>query len=481
MNLRRRSRAAVGAAAVAMVALPIAGAAGGDLDASFGDGGKVVTPLGRSAIATSVAVQPDGRIVVAGVGDTPLLLRYQPDGTLDAAFGAGGRAATVGGRLALLPDGRIVVAGTTADGDFVLARHRADGSLDPTFGDAGTVTTDLGGAESLLSMFVQRDGRIVAVGYSLPSAGDGFSTARVAVARFQADGRLDPTFATGGRFVDLAGARTRAGALAPGGKVVVVAARIPSQGTFAQLVVARLTTHGRLDTSFSRDGIATVDPTRVGAPFPSAVAVQPDGRIVVAAAFTRGNVYGLLRFRANGSLDPTFGYGVSASVPNPPVYGLRALAIDTRGRIVGVGNGPDILQDFAVMRVTPGGQLDRRFGAAGAVNTDFGGNDDAFAVAMQPDGKIVAVGWTGPRIFEDARIALARYLPTTCVVANVRGRTLAVARRAIERGGCNVARVTRAFSSRVPRGRVISQRPRPGTEVAEGSRVAVVVSRGRGR
>ena len=165
----------------------------GSLDASFGSGGKVITSFGGTDQASAVILQPDGKIVVAGQTDTGVsidfaLARYMPDGSLDGAFGSGGRVTTnftgtsddLGAAVALQSDGKIVVGGTSDD-NFALARYTPAGVLDATFGTAGTVTTNLGGEDLLHALALQPDGAIVAVGESAD---------RFALARYQAFGQL---------------------------------------------------------------------------------------------------------------------------------------------------------------------------------------------------------------------------------------------------------------------------------------------------
>src|SRR6266480_4615089 len=192
----------------------------GTLDKTFGVGGKVQTDFpGLAAVASSVVIQPDGKIVVAG-GAFPLftflgdfkVVRYNPDGSLDTSFGDGGIVTTIfpgdgsfAFALALQSDGKIIAAGTDffdfnpgdmSDTDFALARYNPDGSPDTTFGNGGTITTDFLGAEDdVYSVLIQPDGKIVAVG----SANSPFDYYDFAAARYLPDGTLDPTFGTGGK------------------------------------------------------------------------------------------------------------------------------------------------------------------------------------------------------------------------------------------------------------------------------------------
>jgi uncharacterized delta-60 repeat protein len=159
--------------------------------------------------------------------------------------------------------------------------------------------------------------------------------------------------------------------------------------------------------------MATANPIGAGVPPANAVAVQRDGKIVVAGARVRGAVYDVIRFRADGSRDPAFGSGIPRAA-GLPIHHPRAVRIDGRGRIVIAGDGPDIAMNFVVARLTRSGHVDDRFGHDGAVTTDFGGYEVAFALALQRDGKIVAGGFTGRTLCcsRDGRVALARYLAT---------------------------------------------------------------------
>jgi uncharacterized delta-60 repeat protein len=475
-------------ALIALTTLSLASAAGGDLDPSFGDGGKVVTrgASGGGARATEVAVQLDGKVVVLGRAfpEGPMLVRYLRDGSLDTGFGNGGRAATFGGgdpaasALAVQEDGRILVAGATSAGDAAVARHRSDGSLDVGFGTGGVVTTDFGGDDVARSVIVRPDGKIVAAGGSYS---DGVS--RFTLARYRRDGRLDPSFGNGGKVLRIEASMTDA-AVAPDGRVVVLGETHHRERGFERLVLARFTARGGLDRSFSADGIATAPAIRDRGPSPTAIAVQQDGKVV---AVNTGNVEGttvfaVLRYRSNGLPDRRFGERADAGDQGGdfPFYSVLAVDLDSRGRIVIAGSGPDLRQNFAVARLTPDGRLDRRFTSAGRAITDFGAHDFARAVAVGEDGKVVAAGVSETCILFtcDSAIAVVRYLASSCRVPTVNGKRPAAARREIRLRNCVAGTTRRAFSRRVPRGRVISQRPAPGTNIADHIPVTLVVSRG---
>jgi uncharacterized delta-60 repeat protein len=503
----RATRRLAGTASVAVAivtvlgVVPLAGAAGGDLDPSFGEAGKVITPSGWLAFATAVAVQPDRRIVVGGHGADEdgntrgTLIRYLSDGSVDRSFGDGGTVvADEGGSVsavALQRDGRVIVA--VGGG---IRRFLPGGALDRGFGDGGTApAVFVGGAYARL--VVQPDGRIVVVGNATGGS-------EVRVARLRRDGTPDPAFGQRGIVRTNANWRALAAALTPDGKIVVAGQWLHPQkahsgdGLPVELVVARYGRSGVLDATFGRGGVVRhrIDPADN---VTTAVAVQRDGRIVVggrggAAATGSPRCCGAVwRLLPSGALDRAFGVGgqavtTTASQPGrmfgSRIYGVQALVVDRGGRIVvtaldEVSPG----SRFGVARFTPDGRPDRRFGRDGAVTTSFGGtNDRPWALGLDPAGKIVVAGGTGAGccagMAGPRAIALARYLVPPCVVPNLRTRTRQGAAAALRNSGCALGRVTTAFSSEVARGRVISQQHRPLTSLPEDSSVGIVVSRG---
>lgn len=302
----------------------------GRLDPAFGEGGKVATDFGGTDVARAVAIQPDGKLVVVGFTTTSaprdvfLVARYLKDGRLDTSFGTGGwTTIDFGGNISSLahdvgiqPNGRIVVAGLTLDTrtsyDFAIARLRKDGSLDPSFGSGGTVNVDFaGGADFGLALSILPGCRIVVAGSaSMPGSGDDY-----AAIRLRSDGTLDPSFGTSGRTtVDFVGVSDEAWGVAiqPGGKLVL-AGRIsrPGEIHFA-FGLTRLDSEGRLDTRFGEGGRTVTDFSR-SSDSATDVAVQEDGRIVAVGIVgddVRGGVhFGLARYDKHGRLDPSFGTG----------------------------------------------------------------------------------------------------------------------------------------------------------------------------
>ena len=387
----------------------------GSLDTSFGTGGTTSTAIGGSLYA--VALQPDGKIVTAGysfngVNSDFALVRFTASGALDPSFGAGGVVTTdfEGGsdaayNVAVQADGRIVAAGGASTGsgvDFALARFTASGALDTSFGDDGVVTTDFEeSTDSAYDVALQSDGQIIVAGYTFIASGFDF-----ALARYTTSGALDTSFGTGGiATTNFGGSGDYAEAIAlqSDGKVVVVGYADDGVSSIG-FALARYTASGALDTSFGSGGTLTTD-FDGGTDIAEGVAVQPDGRIVVAgyASVESGADFALARFTASGDLDTAYGDGGTVTTPNPGdgFDVAYSVAAQPDGKVVAAGytfNGNDT--DFALTRYTASGALDASFGDGGVVTTDVrlvtsgfgGGFDYARAVALQPDGKILVAG-----------------------------------------------------------------------------------------
>lgn len=373
---------------------PCASAAPGDLDSSFGSGGEVRTDFGGTDVATGVALQSDGKIVVAGrttVGGNSnfALGRYTLTGSLDPTFGRGGLVITdFGGTdqafaLVVQPDGRIVAAGRTGS-NVGLARYNQDGDPDFSFGNNGRVSTNLGATEQASAVALQADGKIVVAGRTTANGNFDFL-----IGRYTIGGLLDSSFGTGGTVImDFSGGsvdRAFALTIQPDGKIVVAG---DSDANFA---LARYNPDGTLDASFGNGG--KVITTFGGADAASAVALQPDGKIVVAGQSDNGTSidFALARYNPDGSLDTSFGSGgkVATNFTGGSDDAASAVAIQFDGKIVVAGDSEGA---FAVARYNPDGTLDTTFGTGGKVTTDLGGEDVIHALALQPDGQIVVVG-----------------------------------------------------------------------------------------
>ena len=410
------------AAVLPVIAVSMAGAGAGDFDPAFGSGGTVVSDFGGDETAHGVAVQPDGRIVVAGTGCAGdfLVARYDSDGSPDVSFGSGGRtcvdvggggSADQGEEVLLVGDGRLLVAGTS-EGQFAIVRLDAGGDLDQTFGIGGKVTYAFDGTTQLRDAALAPDGGVVMVGetatpgcpFAPISAGQ---TVAVAVARTTADGTPEAGFGIGGRVVvadESSVQRGLAVAVQPDG-AVVVGGRVSSCSRVAiDPLVFRLTAGGTPDAGFN----AATSVFESGPDSAADVAVQPDGRIVVAIDTFVGpatspfhdEAFTVARYNPDGGADATFdGDGLATALFAGTNATPTAIALD--GDDVVVGGSLD--GDFALARFNGDGSLDTAFDGDGTVVTDVGGADGIAALAVQTDGKVVAAGQT------DADVALARY------------------------------------------------------------------------
>jgi uncharacterized delta-60 repeat protein len=393
----------------------------GSLDTSLTGDGKQRTDFGGPDRANGVTLQDDGKIVAAGFGggtDDFALARYNPNGTLDASFSRNGKQTTdFGGpdgasAMALQADGKIVAVGfadvTGNDNDFALARYNPDGSLDPSFSGDGKQTTDFGGRfDGATAAALQGDGKIVVVGSGGPNGND------FALARYNSAGGLDTSFSGDGKETTGFSGGGRGVAIQPNGKFVVVGG---NGGIFA---LARYNLDGSLDTSFSSDG--KQETSFGGAAFANGVAIQANGKIVAVGntydTTTDHTDFALAQYNPNGSLDSTFSGDGKQTTDFGTDDGAAGVELQGDGKIVAAGTGGDFdapsSNDFALARYNPDGSLDSSFSGDGKQTTDFaGGPDGAAGLALQGDGRIVAVGNARFSVFSLTRdFALARYNP----------------------------------------------------------------------
>jgi uncharacterized delta-60 repeat protein len=402
----------------------------GSLDPTFSIDGRVFTSFGPSFDeASGMVLQNDGKIVVAGPSDRSIALaRYKPDGSLDTSFSGDGKQTldfapnsyeSKVTSIALQSDGKLVVAGSFrvlvdnyVFSDFAVARFNSDGTLDRSFSDDGIVITDFGGGvfDEAFAVTVQTDGKILVGGRTNDS---------LALARYNSDGTPDKSFDFDGR------QSTRMGdnlvlitsiALQSDGKILAAGSlsSLYNSPNTRIVVVARYNSNGSLDRSFDADGIVTGwgNVQR----FATDIAVQPDGGIVVSGGTENANGYGsydtnfaVTRYLSTGALDQTFGSN-GTRVAN---FGAQSVAnqlvVQSDGRILLAGKAGD---DFALARFNADGTPDSRFAGDGKVTTDLGtGSFGAASLIIQPNGRIVAAGSGQMSVNNtvDSDFALVRY------------------------------------------------------------------------
>ncbi|MCF6133433.1 T9SS type A sorting domain-containing protein [Flavobacterium wongokense] len=331
----------------------------GSLDTSFGTNGKVITDFGND-FPKSIAIQSDGKILVGGVnfsGSTVkfALVRYTTNGSLDTTFDTDGKVTTnfSGGdchaySLALQSDGKIVLAGDGRDGSgflsFATIRYNTDGSLDTTFGTNGKVATYFGTAgatsDTANAVAIQNDGKIVVAGLSNLQA---TNISRFAALRYNTDGSLDTSFDNDGMLTASFGAfsdEATSLALQNDGKLVIGGNSSLAQNGGKIFAIARFNSDGSLDTTFDSDGKVT---TLIGTSSNGlySTILQGDGKILVAGFSNslNGNVLTIVRYNIDGSLDTSFDSdGIVNTIYDFAAYtGLYALALQNDGKIVAAG------------------------------------------------------------------------------------------------------------------------------------------------
>jgi uncharacterized delta-60 repeat protein len=386
----------------------------GDLDPSFGSGGKQVTPVGSGTDeANAVAVQPDGKVVAAGYAadgagilDTAVV-RYNVDGSPDTTFDTDGKQVTpVGGNtddlasaVALQSDGKIVVVGTVGNGndaDFEVVRYKANGSLDTRFDSDGIATLDIGtSTDRATALAIQPDGKILVAGYSFNL---GTSDDDMAIVRYKVNGSLDTTFDFDGiatRDIGNNTDRVTGLAIQPDGKILLAGYTVVASDDTA---LVRYLPNGSLDSDFGEPDTPGIRIDNWGGEdHPNGVAVQADGVIVVVGYLSIPDPTLLVvRYAPNGS----------SAIESYPYFQDRpgvvatSVTLQPDGRIVAGATGGT---GAAVARLTPNGEQDDTFGDHDGIA--FGASFRSNAVALGPKGKVVVVGRSGSDDF-----AVARYI-----------------------------------------------------------------------
>ncbi len=387
------------------------GQGGGSRDLTFGANGGVTTDFsGTADLGYGVAVQGDGKIVMAGYSrvsstDDFAVVRYLAGGGLDTSFGTGGKVTTSigtatdrGHAIAIQSDGKILVAGYARIGsteDFAVVRYQTDGSLDSTFGTGGKVTFPIGtSTDQALGIAVQGDGKIVLSGYASISGNIDF-----ALVRCQSDGSLDTGFGTGGKVITPIGtSEDFCRSLTIQGDGKIVAAGHAYMGSASNdFAIVRYNANGSLDTTFGNGaGKVTVDIASNSADSAYSVVIQSDGKIV--AGGETSSAFALIRCLADGSLDNGFGTGGRATLALAAFtsHSGRAVALEPNGKLLIAGNSYNgSNQDVTLMRANADGSLDTSFGDGGKMVTPVGtSNDYSTCMALKVDGTIVLGGYS---------------------------------------------------------------------------------------
>lgn len=416
---------AEGASAMTALTVTVCGRPGA-LDTSFG-GGKVIVGMGAADdYAYAVAVQPDGKVLVAGTiaehASDFAILRLTRDGALDPSFGTGGKVFTdfagstdTAYAIALQSDGKIVLAGTSivsgSSYDFAAARYLPDGTLDPSFSGDGKVTTSLGiDIDIARALAILPDGKIVLAGES----NRGFTATGLdfALVRYNPDGSVDNTWGNGSVITQMKSGSARDVIQGLAVQTIDNETRIIAVGGDGDFAIARYRANGALDTTFGSGGkVMGLYGSVIGMAH-SAVVTASNGLFIAGQA---EHDFALVKLTAAGQVDPSFGK-IKTPVSSTNDDEATALAIDG-DYVVAAGwtnEGASTSANFTIARYTATGQLDAAFGDKGiavtpiaaASKTDFG-----MAMALQVDDRVptvraVVAGYASTSNFD---FAVARY------------------------------------------------------------------------
>lgn len=372
--------------------------------------GTVDFGVGSTSVSTSTVIEATGKIVVGGYvnlsGSTTsdfTLVRYNADRTIDTTFGIGGKlVADFGGDdkgygVSIDAQGRIFIAGSTIVGgktSFALMCYKADGTVDTSFGSGGKLITDFNGSSDNkgYSIKVDASGRILISGSTLING-----KRDVAVVRYTATGSLDTSFGTGGKVTTDCGGDDDEGksiTIDSSGRIVVAGtATINGKRDFA---VVRYKVDGSLDTSFGTGGKITTD-CGGGDDDGKSLKIDVSGNILVAgtAVINGKRDFTIVRYKADGSLDTSFGTGGKVTIDCGGDDDARTIEIDGSGKIL-IGGSINIngSTDSAIVRLNANGTLDTSFGVGGKLIKDYGGNDEINSIAIDASGQLVLAGVT---------------------------------------------------------------------------------------
>ncbi len=419
----------------------------GSLDTTFGIGGvDTLDPLGYSSQGNAMALQPDGKIIIAGTSQTAefnstdvfSVARFDSNGIVDNTFGTKGWAVTSitstgtygyarAHAVAVQQDGKIVVVGNSYDqtnaSAFGIARFNSNGTIDSTFGNNGSlrIAFNANGGDFARSVVIQPDGKIIAVGRTsvvINYNGSNVMQYYFAAARFTQDGKLDSTFGVNGTATVLAGGDSTifegtSAALQTDGKILIAGygAFFNSQ-QFNHFIVARLDSNGTIDSTFGKNGISNLNNiagTDSSNDVCYALAVQSDGKILLAGSSGTNPAIALLN--PNGTPDNSFGNDGSEAIHlYTSLYAYtnwtcNSVCVQSDGKIIVGGNNEEDYskrQSFALCRLNPDGSLDDTFADSGwatigdILNYNIPAYFSIVSVKIAPDGKIIAGGSNSP-------------------------------------------------------------------------------------
>lgn len=351
-----------------------------------------------SGNAQSVSLQSDGKIVAVGnalidnnnqIG----IARYTAYGQLDLTFGNNGFMTSIlgtqqayGNALLIDSNDKSIVVGSGIINDvskLLIARFNTDGTLDSSFGNAGITLSAFGDGANGNGIVLQNDGSLVVAGALVESG-----TPKMVIARYTTSGILDTSFGSNGSTTVQVGSVSSSNAIALQPNEQIIAGGYSVVNGLQSFVLVRLNTDGTLDNNFGNEGVVST-PTGLGDAVRSLL-LQADGKIIVGGS--SGNNFGLVRYNVDGSVDTNFGSNGVVVQSIGSYAQINGIALQADGKIVAVGYSDSY---FALARFNADGSIDTSFGSNGIVTTSLSGPDAAQSLVIQPDGKIIAAGSAG--------------------------------------------------------------------------------------
>ena len=384
----------------------------GVLDTSFGNNGIVTTVIdGSYNLAHTSVVQADGKILIAGEAGEPspmkvAIARYNTDGTLDNSFGNSGTllvqvgpARSYARNIALQDDGKIVIGAYTYDdvaADFAVVRLLADGTLDTSFGNDGITIADGGSHDIVDAMVLLNDGKILLAGNNYTD---------FLAARFSTDGSLDMSFGVNGWAAigfDSSDSQVKDVALQNDGKILLSGYSYNYSTGVNSMATARINADGTLDQTFGTGGKININSGN-DEDYAVAIAVQPDGKIVMGGYTYVGNNplrydFVAVRLNPDATYDSTYannGIAITRVLENSQNY-AEQMVLQPDGKIILAGYAA-VTDNFnlAMVRLDTAGNVDTTFGVDGKVSTDINTRPDfGKAITLQPDTKIILTGYS---------------------------------------------------------------------------------------
>ncbi|MBI5538519.1 MAG: T9SS type A sorting domain-containing protein [Bacteroidia bacterium] len=408
----------------------------GSPDLTFAGTGYVSTSIGTvNSMSYGLVVQNDGKTITAGNSvfngySAITLVRYLTNGSLDNSFGNNGTVITQTGisssasSIVLQNDNKIIAVGRTLINDttfnFTAIRYNTDGTIDNTFGTAGIAFINVENSAQAYNIAIQTTGKIIISGYSNFNSNTGIS-----LVRLNANGTPDNSFGTSGisihHFAESPDVEAWAMALDANDNIITTGMITDEILGRNKIAVVKFNSDGSLDTGFGTSGITKTSLSNTTDDFGNAIDIQTDGKIVIAG--TSNNTAVIARYNVNGSLDSSFGTGgiiqTNFDIAQPAeAYGIT---VQTDGKIVAVGvSGPNAQNtngNFGLLRLNNDGTFDNTFGNNGKAITDIsnGYNDVAFCVKEHTDGKLIVSGIS--RENNHYTFAAARYNGTALQIA----------------------------------------------------------------